>query len=561
MSDIIPIRAVFIRHAWRMLAAVVLLALTMAAGVGLLAVAGGFLTAAALTGGSALGFNFFAPSAGIRALTFVRIISRYGEKLVGHDVTLRIARDLRVWFFQGALPLAPALLGRARMGELLARLMGDIDLVDGLLVRAIGPLLALVVMGLLACGVAAWLYLPAAALLGVLLLVLGVAVPLVVARGQQAAESHHAQLLEDLRVRVHEGLAGAADLHAMQAENAWQAHVEEAIDALRVDQVRRQHRLAGGHLVHALSGALGLVAMLWLVLHGAAAGEVDAPRAAALLFLSLAVLELAAGGAVAWQALLAGCAAWRRLNELIGQTPPVQPRGTEQPAQRGDMRLRGVEFRWPGSSRSLLQGVDLKVAEGQHVLISGDSGSGKSTLVALLLRVVDPQAGQLDYSGTDLRELDLAAWHERIAWLPQDAPVFAGSVRDNLLLAHRQASEAQQWAVLERVHLAQWAQSRDGLETWVGESGAAMSVGQARRLVLAGVLLRDAALVVLDEPTSELDVDTAHALLADLPAIMAGRSLIIISHDTLAHAVADVHYRLAGGRLRAMRNVPADTTA
>lgn len=554
-------RDVFARHALHVLAAIVLLALTMAAGIGLLGVAGGFLTAAALTGGSALGFNFFAPSAGIRALTFVRIVSRYGEKLVGHDVTLRIARDLRVWFFQGALPLAPAVLGRARMGELLARLMGDIDLVDGLLVRAIGPLLALGVMGLLACAVAAWLYLPAAALLGLLLLLLGVTVPLVVARGQQAAEGHHTQLLEDLRVRVYEGLAGAADLHAMQADDAWQAHVDAAIDALQGDQVRRQHRLAAGHLVHALTGALGLVAMLWLVLHGASTGAVDAPRAAALLFLSLGVLELAAGGAIAWQALLAGRAAWQRLTLLIAQEPPVQPRGTGLPAKRGDMRLHDVAFRWPGSSRPLLHGVNLQVPAGQRVLISGDSGSGKSTLVALLLRVIDPQAGGLHYGGTDLRALDLAAWHQRIAWLPQDAPVFAGSVRDNLLLASSQASESAQWEVLERVHLGHWARSREGLDTWVGESGAAMSVGQARRLVLAGVLLRDAALVVLDEPTSGLDVDTAHALLADLPAIMCGRSLVMISHDTLAHAVAQVHYRLSGGSLHLVPQIADDALA
>lgn len=225
------------------------------------------------------------------------------------------------------------------------------------------------------------------------------------------------------------------------------------------------------------------------------------------------------------------------------------------------MRLHEVAFQWPGSSRPLLHGVNLQLPAGQRVLISGDSGSGKSTLVALLLRVVDPQAGRLGYGGTDLRELDLAAWHQRVAWLPQDAPVFAGTVRDNLLLASRQASEAAQWAVLERVHLAQWARSRDGLDTWVGEGGAAMSTGQARRLVLAAVLLRDAALVVLDEPTSGLDVDTAHALLADLPAIMAGRSLVIISHDTLAHAVAEVHYRLAGGSLHPVPRAPGAALA
>ena len=148
------LRDVLARHRLRIAWSVGLLLLTLLAGTALLGLSGHFLTAAALAGSAAVGFNFFGPSAGIRALTFVRILSRYGEKLLGHDVTLRIARDLRTWFFARALPLAPLGLGRFRIGELMARLMADIDAVDGLLVRAIGPLLAVLALCLLATLVA-----------------------------------------------------------------------------------------------------------------------------------------------------------------------------------------------------------------------------------------------------------------------------------------------------------------------------------------------------------------------------------------------------------------------
>lgn len=541
---------IFIRHARRLLLSIVLLLVTLLAGIALLAVAGGFLTAAALSGGTALGFNFLAPSAGIRALTFTRILSRYGEKLAGHDVTLRIARDLRVWFFRGALPLAPARLGTTRMGELLARLMSDIAQVDGLFVRAIGPLFALAAMTLALLLAAAWLHAPAALLLAALALVDGVVVALLVARGQQHAEGHRMRLLAGLRSRSHDGLAGATDLAMMQATDAWAHGVDAVVTDLEAIQVARRQRLALGNLAHAVSAAVGLVAMLWLVLDAVAEGAITAPRAAALLFLTVAALELAAAAGLAWQALLGGRASWQRLRQLIAQPAPVADRGRQVPASRGDLHLRGACFAWPGAARPVLADADLYIPAGQRVAISGDSGSGKSTLAALLLRIVDPQAGTLMFGGINVPDLDLDAWYERIAWLPQDAPVFTGSVRENLLIAAPQADDARLWAVLATVRLAEWARTRDGLATRVGEHGAAMSAGQARRLVLAGALLRDVAIVVLDEPMAGLDVDTAHAVLHDLPHALAGRSLVIISHAPLPAGVVDVHHVLVDGRLR-----------
>ncbi|MDL5366375.1 thiol reductant ABC exporter subunit CydC [Xanthomonas sp. NCPPB 2654] len=548
------LRGVFGRHYGRLLLTALLLLCTMLAGVGLLGLSGGFLTAAALAGvaGMGSGFNFFSPSAGIRALTFARIASRYGEKLVGHDATLRIARDLRVWFFRRALPLAPARLGASRTGELLARLMSDIGEVDGMVVRALGPLAALLGVGAVGVAAAAAIYWPAALVLALLALAIGAGVPWVVARGGRMREQRRAQRRETLRTLAYEGLEGAADLAALDAQAGWIARVDASAHDLRAQDRQQRQRLIGGNALHALCAALGLLAMLWLALGAARADRIGAEQAAGLLFLTVALLEVWAGAGLAWQALQSGRVAAQRLQAIAGQRPPVADSAQLQPVPAaGEVRFDAVGFAWPGETRCVLDGIDLRIAPGERIAISGDSGSGKTTLSALLLRLWDPQQGSIRFAGVDLRDLAQAQWHQRIAWLPQGAPVFAGSVRDNLRLGAADADDATLQRALADVRLDAWLLEVGGLDAWLGENGATMSAGQARRLALARALLRNAPLLVLDEPTEGLDVDTAQALLRDLTQALGQRSLLLISHDALPEGVVHTRYRMQQGRLQA----------
>jgi len=553
----LTMRDVFKRHRWRLVLATLLLLTTMLAGVGLLGLSGGFLTAAALAGllGMAGTFNFFSPSAGIRALTMARIASRYFEKLVGHDVTLRIARDLRVWFFQRALPLAPARLGSSRTGELLARLITDISEVDGLMVRAISPLLALAGIAMATVAAAALIHWPAALLLLVLAALVGFGVPAVAVRGGSAGEAKRAQQRAELRTLAFEGLEGAADLTALDARDDWTLRVDAAAQQLAGSDLRRRRRLIAGNVLHSAIAGLGLLAMLWLALSAYAAGTVPAPYAASLVFLTIALLEVAAGSGLAWQALQSARVAGRRLGQIVDQAPtvedPAQP--CPVPAQAQPLVFQQVLFAWPGEPRRLLDGVDLTLAPGERIAIRGDSGCGKTTLSALLLRLWDPQQGAVCYGGADLRGFAQDDWYRQIAWLPQGAPVFAGSIAENLRLGDPDASEQTLWAVLGQVKLAAWAQQQGGLSAWVGENGATMSAGQARRLALARALLRNAPIMVLDEPTEGLDVDTAHALLIDLAAAMGQRSLLMITHDSLPAGVVQREYRLQQGQLVLLR--------
>lgn len=552
-AHIDSLKGVFARHRGRLLLTVLLLWTTMLAGTALLGLSGGFLTAAALAGAAGLGngFNFFSPSAGIRGLTMARIVSRYFEKLVGHDVTLRIARDLRVWFVRRALPLAPARLAGVRTGELLARLMSDIGEVDGLLVRAIGPLLALGGISLVAVVSAGVIYLPAAGLLAVLALLIGIGVPWLTVRGAADQERDRALHRAQLRTQSFEGLEGAADLTALQAREHWNQRVLVAAKQLKSRDRRRRWRLISGNALHGLCGAGGLVGMLWLALHAFERGSVDAALAAALVFLTVALLELWAGIGLAWQSWLSGRVAAVRLEAIVDQAPGVveAEAPVALPSVPATLRFDQVVFRWPGQARVLLDQVQLQLAPGERIAIRGDSGSGKTTLSSLLLRLWDPEAGSVRYGDADIRSFAQADWHRQIAWLPQNAPVFAGTVADNLRLGDVQASDTRLWQVLEEVRLHAWAEQIGGLSAWVGENGATLSAGQARRLALARALLRDAPILLLDEPTEGLDVDTAHALLHDMVDALGNRSLLMITHDELPEGIVHRSHRLRDGRL------------
>ena len=544
--------AIFGRHSRMISLGIFLLLLTMLAGTALLGLAGHFLTAAALAGAGALGFNFFGPSAGIRALTFLRILSRYAEKLVGHDVTLRIARDLRVDFFRKVLPLAPLGLGRHRVGDLLARLVADIENVDGMLVRALGPLLAFSGLALVAIIVASVALPGAGAWLGVSLLAMALGIPWMIGRRTSALEQDRAARRSDLRTAVLEGLEGATDLAALEAADAWIGRIDDASARAADCEQRRRRRLASGVLLHACVVAVSLPALLWLLLGAVHDGHLAAAAAGGVFFMGVAVYEAGAGMGLAWQSLQAARASAQRLQQVTTQAPLVQePAAPSALPAHASLEFRDVRFAWPDEAREVLHGACLHLEPGQRIALQGDSGAGKSSLLALALRLCDPRSGVVRYGGIDLREVAQSDWHARIAWLPQDAPVFAGSVRDNLRMGAPDADDAMLWSALAQVKMEAAIRALpEGLDAWIGEQGATLSTGQSRRIALARALLRDTPLLFLDEPTEGLDTDTANALLHDLAAASGSRSVLMVSHDELPAGVVHQTWRLVDGKLQ-----------
>ena len=243
-----------------------------------------------------------------------------------------------------------------------------------------------------------------------------------------------------------------------------------------------------------------------------------------------------------------------RIAAIVDQAPAVEEPAVPVAVPSGTcaLELEDVHFAWPGQARPVLAGASLRVAPGERVAIRGDSGGGKSTLSLLVLRQADPDRGRVLWGGQDLRRFALADWHARLAWMPQAAPVFAGTIAGNLRLGDASASDGRLWQVLAAVRLEEWARGQGGLGAWVGENGATLSGGQARRLALARALLRPGPLVLLDEPTEGLDEPTASALLQDLATALDGRSLLMITHDALPPGVVDRQYRLQDGVLQAL---------
>lgn len=551
MKAILAFTPLFARLKGAMLLTLLLSLVTLAAGIGLLGLSGWFLTAAALsTLGSA--FNIFAPSAGVRGLSFIRILARYGEKLSGHDMTLRLLSDLRAWLFARLFPLLP--LGRRfGRGDLVSRLLADVEALDTLFLVALGPISTAVLAGA-AMSIVLAILLPGAAMVYAPLFfaaVLLVPVALVLASRKAGAELVAAGAA--LRQAVLDGIDGHQDLVLFDARDL--SIAASAAAARRVSMARRRlglHAAWAGALVQVLAGG----ALVGALLAGFAALEVqtiDGPLLAGLLLAILASFEASAMLVRSATRLAGAAAAADRLQAIAGSVPAIAEPAAPLPIPPGGaIRFEAVRFGYD-PAHPVIDDLSLAIGSGECVAMSGPSGAGKSTIAQLLLRLVDPDAGVVRLNGSDLREVSGAELHRRVALMTQDAPVFLDTVRANLRIGRDGADAADLWRVLEAVHLAAFVRGLPGqLDAVVGEAGRTLSAGQARRICLARTLLSEADVIVFDEPTSGLDFETETAFLAELPELTRGRTAIVITHAAVPPTFDRV-LELRAGRLAEAR--------
>ncbi|MFF4246071.1 thiol reductant ABC exporter subunit CydD [Streptomyces sp. NPDC001822] len=487
-----------------------------------------------------------------RAFGIGRAVFRYAERLVSHDAVLRMLAELRVAVYRGLERVAPAGLGTTRRGDLLSRLVADVDTLQDYWLRWLLPVGTALAVGAAAVGFTGWLLPGAGAVLAAGLLLAGVGVPWLSGVCARRAENQLAPARAALAVRVADLLGGTAELAVAGALPGRRRQVRGADALLTRLTSRAATATALGAGLSALICGLTVVASAVVALPAVRDGRLAGVELAVVVLTPLAAFEAVAGLPLAVQYRRRVERSAERVFEVLdAPVPVVEPAEAAQaPATPYPLVVRGLSARYEGAERDALDSVGLTLFPGKRVAVVGPSGSGKTTLAQVLLRFLDAREGTYSLGGVEATALDGDTVRSFVGLCAQDAHVFDSSIRENLRLARPGATDGQLREALAGARLLDWAGSLpDGLDTLVGEHGARLSGGQRQRLALARALLADFPVLVLDEPAEHLDLETADALTADLLAATEGRTTVLITHRLAGLDEVDEVLVLDAGRV------------
>lgn len=559
MRDFLRLLSLMRPQAPWMAAAVLLSALASLAHMALMATAGWFITAMALAGAAGVAIDVFAPAAAIRGFAVARTAGRYVERLVGHEATLKFVARLRPWFFARLTPLAPAALEDQRSGDLLARLKGDIDRLEFAFLRVVSPVVA---AALVLTAVLAFIAARDAAMalaVGLAVALSGLGLPALVQRLAAPAARAVTARSAELNAALVDHLEGRAELDIYDPGRRHRAAVDATSDTL----VAAEGRLAG---IAGFAGAgVGLAAqasLLAVILIGAPrvlGGSLPGADLPMLALLALALFEVVAPLPLAFQTLPATLASARRIFALVDRPVPVPDPAAPRPVPaEGALAFAHAGLTYPGADRPAVEDVSLTLPPGRRIGVVGQSGSGKSSLVSLALRFRAPGAGDVTFAGTSVSAYDADALRARLAVLAQGDHLFSATIRENLRIAAPDASEDELRTACAKAGILAFVEAQpEGLDTFVGAHGTKVSGGEARRLGLARALLKDAPILILDEPTEGLDTQTEREVMAAVLDATEGRALLLVSHRRARLDAMDEIIVMADGRITA-RGAPAD---
>jgi ATP-binding cassette subfamily C protein CydC len=554
LREFSPFGEVFARHLARLALGSLAGVAAAAAAIGLMSLSGWFISAAAAAGqapATAYLFNFFLPSIGVRLFAIFRTAARYAERVFTHDATLRVLEDLRVWFYRRLEPLAPAGLWRFRSGDILNRIVSDIDALDHLYLRVLSPSVIALLISVLAFFLLAAFDMGIALAFWWLLVLAGSGVSAGAASAAGPAGRLIALRSAELRTAAVEGIQGLAEIISFGAAAEHQEGLGRTQAALMAGQ-RRMAKVRGvsAAAMHVFSGA-AVLTVLYLGCGLVAGGRLNGDKLALIALAVAAAFESVFGLPAAFQFFSRTRSAGSRLVEILEAEPAVRFDGPCQTApERSAVAFEAVSFRYRPELPWALEHVSFNVSAGQRIAVVGESGAGKSTLLNLLVRFFDPASGAIRIGGMDIRSLSEPDLRRKIVVVAQQSHLFSATVRENLLLSKPDADAAELQRALGVARLADFVDRLpEGLDTWVGEAGRLMSAGQARRLAVARAVLRDAPIWVLDEPTEGLDRRTEGELVESLLETTAGRTTLWITHRLVGMECMDAVVVMENGRV------------
>jgi ATP-binding cassette, subfamily C, bacterial CydC len=552
MKDFLRLLWLF-KGSWRwVLAGVALTALVILANVGLLALSGWFIAAMALAGLGTRDIEYFMPAASIRGLALLRTGGRYLERLITHEATFRFLAQLRVWFYEHLEPLAPARLQYYRGGDLLSRIRADIDSLDNVYLRVLVPTAsAIITVVLMACFLVWFSPHVALADLGGLVLA-GVVVPLIALRLAREPGAQAVTLRGTLRADIADTIRGFGELLIYRGLEGKLVALDRGAQTLAAMQRREARINAVSNATTLLITQLSLWAAVIIALPLVGTRAITGPDFAMIGLFVLASFDAVSALPAAYNALGQSLAAARRIFAVIDTSPAVsEPSRAASPPARFDLRVEGLKMRYAETQGWALDDVSFAIPQGSCLGVVGQTGAGKTSLLNVLLRFWDFQEGRVEIGGVSLRELSGETIRGLCAVVAQQTHLFNTSIRENLLLARPDATEEALCAALRDAEILDEVMAMpSGLDSMVGEVGTGLSGGQARRIAIARAFLKNAPLVILDEPTEGLDAVSERAVLDTIARLTRDRTTLLITHRPQALRLADSVLVLEQGKVR-----------
>ena len=515
----------------------VLMITGLASSIGLLTTSGWFLAATAIAGLGTL-FNFFYPSASVRGLAIGRTLFRYFEKLVTHDATFRILAKLRVQVFEKIIPLSPAVLNRYRNSDLLNRLVSDVDTLDSLYLRLIAPFITAIFVILAMCIGLSFINAPLALGLGVSLLLLVFVIPTVFYQlGKKFGDKLvHSRAL--YRTQFLEFIQAQAELLLFNAEDKLKDNMAKTEANWQADQQKEANLSGFSTALSLFLNGLIIAAMLWFSSQAEFGNDEYRMAFIALFtFAALASFEILMPLGSAFLHIGQVIASAERVTDIIEQQPLVVFNGKTEFDQNATtlIEAKDLSFTYPERQNRALDNLNLTIQKGKKVAILGKTGSGKSTLLQLLVRNYDANQGELSLAGKPISDYAEDTLRSQFCFLTQRVHVFSDTLRQNLQFASAvNISDEKMIEVLNQVGLGKLLEQEQGLDIWLGDGGRPLSGGEQRRLGLARILLNDAPILLLDEPTEGLDRETERQILRLILAHAENKTLIMVTHRLTA---------------------------